>query len=240
MSHFPRQGTPSVPPCSACAAAELCPAGVRPSPWGEGVRALMKPGVFGKGEVLLAAGEVSQVFRFIKTGLVVMRQQGPDGVDRPIGLVGRGFMTGQMGLHGLPSLIRFEAAGVVGVCEVEHPALRRLGSLDERGANAVVAFNVKAMRALVDWSQVMRERSLHRRLAIALVLMARDQGTVRIQLPGQRLLAELLAVTRESVGRALDDLCAWGLIGRVGRAVVEVDEAALADWFVTIKRNLSP
>ncbi len=191
----------------------------------------MKPNVFGKGDVLLDAGEVSQVFRFIKTGLVVMRQQGLDGVDRPIGLVGRGFMTGQMGLHGLPSLIRFEAAGVVGVCEVDHAALRRHGALDERGTHAVLAFNVKAVGALAGWSQLMRERSLHRRLAIALILMAREQGVARIPLPGQRLLGELLAVTRESVGRALEDLCTWGLIVRVDRSVVEVDEIALTDWF---------
>jgi CRP-like cAMP-binding protein len=191
----------------------------------------MKPSMFRKGEVLLDAGEVSHVFRLIKTGLVVMRQQGLDGVDRPIGLVGRGFMTGQMGLYGLPSMIRFEASGSVGVCEVEHVALRRLGVLDEQGARAVVAFHVKATKALVAWSQLMRERSLHRRLAMALMLMAKDHGGARMSLPGQRLLAELLAVTRESVGRALDDLCAWRLVDRVDRSVVVVDQVAMSKWF---------
>jgi DNA-binding FadR family transcriptional regulator len=67
------------------------------------------------------------------------------------------------------------------------------------------------------------------------VLMVRDQGSLRIQLPGQRVLAELLAVTRESVGRSLDELGSLGLITRIGRGMVEVDTAALSSWLLSKK-----
>lgn len=195
----------------------------------------MKTGTFRQGEVLLDEGEVSHVFRFIKTGLVLLRQRGANGMDRALGLVGRGFMTGQLGVHGNASLVRFEAVGVVGVCEVEHATLHRLGVLQGEGAAVLVAFNIKAFEALTGWSQIMRERSLTNRLGAALVLMVRDQGSLRIQLPGQRVLAELLAVTRESVGRSLDELGSLGLITRIGRGMVEVDTAALSSWLLSKK-----
>ncbi len=193
----------------------------------------MKTGVFKQGMVLLDEGEIGQVFRFIKTGLVLLRQRGPDGLDRSLGLVGRGFVTGQMGVYGQPSMMRFEAVGTVSVCEVEHATLRRLGVLHGEGTAALVAFNIKAIEALSGWSQIMRERHVSARLGAALVLMVRDQGSPRILLPGQRVLAELLAVTRESVGRSLDELGTLGLVTRLGRGAMEVDVDALRGWFVS-------
>jgi CRP-like cAMP-binding protein len=116
------------------------------------------------------------------------------------------------------------------VCEVALVSLRQAGALSEPGRAALIAFSAKTIEVLAGWGQLMRVRSLTPRLAAALVLMARDQDSTRIQLPGQRVLAELLAVTRESVGRSLDELCAIGLVTRVGRGAVDVNLAELSAW----------
>lgn len=227
----PPDHPPSVlPPCSACAVAGLCPVGQRPPVWGDAVRRLMRTATFKSGEVLLAEGETAQGFRFIKTGLVLLRQTGPDQVMRPIGLVGRGYMTGLLGLNGLPSLLRFEAASLVSVCEVSHHDLRRLQALEGEAAATLMAFNRKAFEVLTGWSQIMRMRSLAPRLAAALGLLVQLQGSTRVRLPGHRLLAELLAVTRESVSRSLEELAAAGVVTRLGRGTVDVNTEVLNAW----------
>lgn len=204
--------------------------GRRPPVWGDAVRKLTRATTFKSGEVLLDEGETALGFRFIKTGLVLLRQTGPDAVMRPIGLVGRGYMTGLLGVNGLPSLLRFEAAGLVSVCEVRHADLKRLHALEGEGAATLTAFNLKAFEVLAGWGQIMRMRSLASRLAAALGLLVHLQGSTRVQLPGHRLLAELLAVTRESISRSLDELVIAGVVARLGRGVVEVNAEVLKTW----------
>jgi CRP-like cAMP-binding protein len=213
----------------------LCPVGHLSAPWGEAVRRSVRFNSFRPGQVLLEQGEVGDRFRFIKTGLVMVRQLGADGAAHPIALVGRGYMVGLMGVGGHPSLTRLEAAGPVSVCEIPYDGLRRDGALEGRGAAVIHALNVRTFQVLTGWSRVMRIRSLPHRLAVALGMLALDQGERRLQLPSQRALAELLAVSRESVSRALDNLVEIGLLVRIHRGVVDVNLPALQAWVEALK-----
>lgn len=76
----------------------------------------------------------------------------------------------------------------------------------------------------------MRIRSAPQRLAAALNLMLMTHHASRLTLPPHHVLADLLAISRETVSRALDELVAARLVRRISRGVVDVDEAALRAW----------
>ncbi len=216
--------------CSMCVLSAQCPVGQLLGPWADAVRKAVTFNSFRPGQVLLGQGEVSDRFRFIKTGLVLLRQSGAGGVAGPVALVGRGYMVGLMGASGAPSLTQVEAAGPVSVCEFSYGVFRQDGGLSEQGARVEHELKVRTLQTLLDWGRLMRMRGVLLRMAATLGLLVQEQGEHRVRLPSQRVLAELLAVSRESVGRALEDLAGKGLLVRVGRGVVDVDVPALQAW----------
>jgi CRP-like cAMP-binding protein len=195
--------------------------------------------IFRRGALLLGTQALSTHLYFIKTGLVQASQVGPDGVSRAIGIFGQGHLLGQLGLVGQHSVMSFTALTDVAVCETNHEALKASGWLSASFAQAVGKFNAAALAALAGWSHIMRIPQLRTRVGAAMLLLAREQGDrSRILLPQQALLAELLGTTRESIGRALSELEAWGAVGSVDRGQLDLNIPRLLTLVCPTQVNL--
>jgi CRP-like cAMP-binding protein len=176
------------------------------------------------GEMLQHAHQVAQRLRFVKTGLVLVRHTGLDGVARPVAIVGSGHLLGQSGLVGRRTLHACQALTDVAVCDTPCDGLKQAGLLTAGFVQGLAQFNRRAFTALADWSHLARVPDLVVRSALALLLLSRAQsGGSRMAVPAQAVLAELLCVTRESVSRSLRALETAGALVRLGRSQMDLD-----------------
>jgi CRP-like cAMP-binding protein len=214
------------PQCELCALRHDCPKSLleRPS-----VRA--EPGQeargrsWRKGALLVRQGQRPASFLFVKCGLLLLRQLGPDGVERSIGVVGRGHLLGLQGFYGLPAGLSLRAVGPVAVCDIPFARLRLAPALAAQ--ELLMRYNHRALGALARWGLIMRMPKLGQRMAAALLLLAEGQAPGLVELPNQSQMAELLGVTRESINRAYRVFEGLGALRRPARGAAELDLAHL-------------
>lgn len=209
-------------PCPQCVLAPQCPLSLR-SPH---CQAWATPRSHPRGSLLLLEGERATTLLFVKSGLLAIRQTGPDGVDRAIAVVGPGFLLGQAPHK--PSLISAQALVPVSLCELPATLLRRPDPSCSPEPGDLEHYADQSIAALAAWSHLMRMPGLTQRLASALRLIAASQSRLSVQLPSQTLLAELLCVTRESINRVWREFEARGVVSRRHGHAVDLDLCALA------------
>ena len=203
--------------CQVCAARRDCLIGQLPRPLLERLLPLVHERAFRKGELLQSEGQPPPVLRSIKLGSVMLTRAGPDGMPRPVALVGRGHLLGLAALLGEQTQVGAQAVSAGRCCEVAPEPLRQLFASDPALMADLHRHLLQTLARLADWGQVMRLRGLPRQLMAALMLMADEQGSRVVQLPSQVTLAALLATTRESVARALRQLDDSGHLRRIDR-----------------------
>lgn len=213
--------------CNLCAQVAVCPLGRMPLDWREAVGDALTPTTLRRATAVVAAGEMATQLLFVKGGLVLMRQAGPDGVDRAVGLMGRGTVMGLLAASDAPSVLSLTTVTDVPVCAVSLAVLKAQGLLDGRLLTLLADSHAKGLGAVAHWGQVVRVRQLAARVASAMWLLAQTQNSVRLQMPGHGVLAELLSVTRESVGRTLGELERQGALQRNGRYHMDVNMPVL-------------
>jgi CRP-like cAMP-binding protein len=172
-------------------------------------------------------GEHAGSLRFVKFGLLAVRQRSSDGSERAIAMIGPGSLLGQSALNAQPSLFTVQAMTPVSVCEFANPLPMDASSTPASSAAVLSFHNRQVIRTLADWSAVVRMSGLSQRLAHALRLIAEMQPPGQTQLPNQSMLAELLCVTRESINREWKAFEARGLVHRRHRQAVDLDLPAL-------------
>jgi CRP-like cAMP-binding protein len=190
-------------PCAQCVIAADCPEGSHGVDWqhrrrGEGIRA----GLLEKGALLQRERSRDPHFSFVKSGHLALRHTGFDGINRIIGLDGRGMLSGQHVFHGMPAVVTLVALSDVSICEIPFALLESDAQTTAHYREAVMRHNRRAFVLLAGWSQVARMPTLELRLAAALYLLVELQGSPSIEMPSQALMAELLCAKRESVNRA--------------------------------------
>lgn len=203
--------------CQRCAARQSCVIGRLPSGTQERLDPLIREKPFRKGELLQTEGSVPATVRTVKLGTVMLTRQGPDQHPHPVALAGRGFLMGLWGLLDGGTLLGAEALSSGRVCELPANTLRQLL---EQGPTLQTLLHEQMARdvaLLADWAQLMRLRGLPSQLVAALILLSREQGASRIQLPSQVALAHLLGASRESVARALRLIEQRGYLQRTDR-----------------------
>ncbi len=214
---------PAAPPpdniqrCQLCAARLSCLVGVLPRGHRERLDPMLRELGYRKGEILQTEGLAPAVVRTVKLGTVMLTRTGPDGVNHPVALVGRGHLLGMWGLLDKPTQVGAQALSAGRVCELPVAALRHTLHQDPALLDALHHQMANAFARLADWSQVMRLRGLPRQLMATLMLLAHEQGTRTVHLPSQVALAALLATSRESVARTLRQLEDSGHLLRVDR-----------------------
>ena len=203
--------------CQVCAARMSCLLGQLPLPSQTHLATVNREQIFKKGQVLLEEGVVSDSIRIIKLGTVMATRRGPDGVARPVAMLGRGQVLGQYGVFGRTTQVGAVALSTGRVCEVSVADLRRLNALDSHFIDALHLVMANAFGRLADWAHIMRLRGLPRQLVATLLLLGAEQGNRVVRLPSHVALAALLSTSRESVARTLRQLEAGGQLRRIDR-----------------------
>ena len=214
-------------PCRQCVLAAQCPAGLIPNGSEGAAQRQATPRSYRRRALLQREGERNGLLRFVKSGLLGIRQIGLDGVERAIAVIGPGHLIGQPMMQGVTVLVTAEALTSVSVCEFPTASLQAL----QQSASPDVACLGRYMRqsivTLAAWSHLMRMPSLDQRMATALRLVASAQPPSATLLPSQSVLAELLGVTRESVNRLWRDFEQRGLVRRGEGQLVHLNLGAL-------------
>ena len=213
-SHL-RPGSP--PQCSVCAVRSSCPVGQFPLGHRPQLVSLTREAAFRKGENLGSEGQASDRLRILKLGTVSVTRIGPDGLARPIGMVGRGHMLDTCSLFGLRTQLGALALSAGRFCELHLADLQREPGLLQTFVEASHGVMARAMGRQADWGHVMRLRGLPRQLVATLLLLADEQGNRIVRLPSHQSLAALLSSSRESVARTLRQLEERALLRRIDR-----------------------
>lgn len=209
------------PQCALCALRLDCPlTGLDPACAERGTE--VRGRSWRRGALLLRQGQRPASFLFVKCGLLLLRQLGPDGVERSLGVVGRGHLLGLQGFYGLPAGVSLRAVGPVAVCDIPFARLHAAPA-----PARLMRYNHRALGALARWGLIMRMPKLGQRMAAALLLLAEAQAPGLVELPNQSQMAELLGVTRESVNRAYRVFEALGALQRPSRTVAALDQGLL-------------
>ena len=219
-SKAPRsEAAANIPPqrCRLCAARRVCQIGQLPPNHQERLEPLIHEVDFAKGERLQEQGAGMEVLRAIKLGTVMLSRRGPDGVDRPVGLFGRGHLLDHVGLLEQTTVASAQAMSPGRLCELPMAAWRANSLADPVFLTAVHASMTRSWARLADWGQVMRLRGLRRQLVNTLLLLGEEQGSQTVRLPTHVALAALLGTSRESVARTLRSLALDGHLRRVDR-----------------------
>jgi CRP-like cAMP-binding protein len=161
---------------------------------------------FRKGDVLQEQECMSEQLRIVKIGTTLLLRRGISGQRSVIAVSGRGQTLGVLALLGAREILDCHGASAGRLCEVGLEAVRRQGLADDRFLLALAAQEVAALARMADWAQLVHLRSMHRRLLVALRLLAAEQGSSCVRIPSRTLLAELLGTTRETVTRSLGTL----------------------------------
>lgn len=211
----------SIASCSQCVLVSVCPISGVLCSRGRGPEPVKQLVFFKSGQYMLHTGDVADSVDVVKTGLVMLGQTGPDGIDKPLALVGRGHVLGVRGLSGRPAMVWIKAQSEVALCRVARsqvdPALA--GALNDILPDL---YGRSAMNLLA-WTQLIRVSNLKQRVLSAMDLLAEIQGSAaRVYLPRQGDLAGLLNITRESLGRILGELERDGFLHRIDRNRVDV------------------
>lgn len=214
-------------PCTDCAGHADCVMGRLPQAMRQQWGAALQERRFTKGQVLAEQGAQAHSMRVIKTGSVLLQGRHWDGSYQPVALVGRGAVTGLLGIHGQGNALGLRAASAGRYCEIDHQALRAGPVRSVEWRDAMAAIVAQSYQCLADWAQVVRVRQVTHRMGAALLLIGKEQRSPLVRLPDHASLAALLGMSRESVVRALASLQQQGCLKRRDASHYELQQPAL-------------
>lgn len=207
---------PGRAPCTDCAAAARC--ALRPLLALPGLEpGLMNERCLQPGEPLLAQAVPTRQLHAVKVGALLLRRDPGVGGARAVGVVGAGQVLSLRAL--LADAPGADATAVVAarVCELPLALVRpHLHQAPQVGA-WLTQHQLRLTETLADWAAVARLPDALSRVAAALQLLARAQGTREVVLPARDDFAELCGCAPETTSRALARLQRDGLLQRLGR-----------------------
>ncbi|GAB4404647.1 MAG: hypothetical protein OHK0048_24200 [Rhodoferax sp.] len=111
---------------------------------------------------------------------------------------------------------------MVSLCEFNLREIRTEDCEEAQLFQASVREGLRVASALLRWGYVARLPKASERVLAALDLLRCQQTSFRLRVPPQNLLAELLGLRRESVGRELKRLAQRGALAARGRGMIEL------------------
>lgn len=210
------EGTPRNA-CTLCASRKVCFIGTLTEPHFSATAPLVREVSFKEHDQLLREGEVSEHIKIVKLGTVMCSRRGPDGVQRPVALFGRGHVLGKYALLDHPNALDATGLSAGRLCLLRVSELKEGAHLPPALLHSLHGVMVRVFGGLADWSQVMRQRGLQRQLHASLQLLGKEQGQAVVRVPSHVALAALLSTTRESVARTMGQLEDAQLVRRVDR-----------------------
>ncbi|WP_417622148.1 Crp/Fnr family transcriptional regulator [Parasphingorhabdus sp.] len=184
---------------------------------------------FEKGQLIQQHGDTAKEFWYVESGSVQIGRYGIDGQLTLLALLGAGDTFGDLAFLGeFPRVVDAIAGTDCTLVRIGDGELQSLLESDP----AVMRVLLKAMALTVQFALNLvassRHQSVAQRLAQALLQLCGDQGNGAEIIVSQQDLADLLGVSRVSVGKALASLQAGGMVEPGYGFVTIRDEAGLA------------
>lgn len=170
---------------------------------------------FADGQFIQHQGDPGDVFWAVVDGHVAIGRFAEDGAFTHFGVMGRGDLFGEIAFFtGVPRQVDALASGAARLVAIDRPLLRQLMAADVGWAELLLRSLSRQLAATLDIIDSERRLSTPDRLLAMLRAMAADSvGGDRITATQQQL-ADLLGVSRVTLGAGLRALTAQGLIER--------------------------
>lgn len=170
---------------------------------------------FSGGQFIQHQGDPGDAFWAVADGHVTIGRHSEDGVFTHFAVLGAGDLFGELAFFtGVPRQVDAIAEGRASMIAIDRALLRRLMEADVGWAELLLRSLSRQLASALDMIDAERRLSATERLAHLLVIMARDgepSGTVRAT---QQQLADLLGVSRVTLGAALGELAKRGQVER--------------------------
>lgn len=218
------------PDCTHCAVRRHTVLGNLPVAAFEEVVRSVRSGTLLPAAVIYREGQPADAVYTVRRGTVKLVKRAPDGAARIVRLLGRG---AAIGLEGLTHAVYWHSAVAmrsVDLCRIPRAAFDTLREGHLQVADGIVGQWEQQVAGADRWLAELTAGTVHERVLRLLVLLEDIQGadeTHRIELPPMTDLADILAVSRESVSRVLAELKRDGVLRRVAPRTYEHDPNAL-------------
>ncbi|WP_422059965.1 Crp/Fnr family transcriptional regulator [Sphingopyxis sp.] len=174
-------------------------------------RASVRP--FSDGQFIQHQGDPGDSFWAVIEGNVLIGRYAEDGAFTAFGVMGPGDLFGELAFFtGVPRQVDAVASGPARLAAIDRPLLRSLMSADVGWAELLLRSLGRQLAVVLDMVDSGRRLSSAERLAQLLAAMAADSAdgvTVRAT---QQQLADLLGVSRVTLGAAMRQLTGAGVV----------------------------
>lgn len=175
---------------------------------------------FADGQFVQHQGDSGDAFWAVIDGHVSVGRYAADGAFTLFAILAAGDLFGELAFFtGVPRQADAIAAGQARLVAIDRPLLRRLMAADVGWAELLLRSLSRQLAGALDLIDAERRLSATERLAQLLGVMARDSATGDVVRATQQQLADLLGVSRVTLGAALADLAAQGLVERGYRRI---------------------
>jgi CRP-like cAMP-binding protein len=170
---------------------------------------------FADGQFVQQQGDPGDAFWAVIEGHVTVGRYAADGGFTVFGVLGPGDMFGELAFFtGVPRQADAQATGPAALIAIDRPLLRRLMQEDVGWAELLLRSLGRQLAVSLDIIDAERRLPIVDRLARLLAIMAADADDGVSVHATQQQLADLLGVSRVTLGVALRELAARGLVER--------------------------
>jgi len=186
---------------------------------------------FGKGQIIQQRGDAANEFWYVESGTVQIGRYGVDGRLTLIALIGAGDTFGELAFMGeFPRTVDAIAGSDCRLIRIGNNELQSLMNSDPVITRLLLKTMALTVQDAFDLIEASRSLSVPQRLAQALLQLCADQGDGAEIMATQQDLADLVGVSRVSLGKALTRLQAAGMIEPGYGSVTIRDAEALEDF----------
>ena len=162
---------------------------------------------FAGGQFIQHQGDCGDAFWAVVDGHVTIGRHSVDGVFTHFAVLAAGDLFGELAFFtGVPRQVDAIAAGSASMIAIDRALLRQLMAADVGWAELLLRSLSRQLANALDTIDAERRLSAGERLAHLLVTMARDSQSGDTVHATQQQLADLLGVSRVTLGAALGDL----------------------------------
>lgn len=173
---------------------------------------------FTDGQFVQHQGDPGDAFWAVVVGHVTIGRYSQDGGFTHFGVMGPGDMFGELAFFtGAPRQVDALASGTARLIAIDRPMLRQLMAVDVEWAELLLRSLSRQLAITLDALDAERRLSTPDRLLALLRAMAADTDSSESRgrvTATQQQLADLLGVSRVTIGAAMRDLAARGLVER--------------------------
>jgi CRP/FNR family cyclic AMP-dependent transcriptional regulator len=188
---------------------------------------------FDKGQIIQQRGDPAREFWYVERGSVQIGRYGIDGRLTLFALIGAGDTFGELAFMGeFPRTVDAIAGSDCQLIRIGDQELHSLMASDPAVTRLLLKTMALTVQQAFDLIESSRNLSVPQRLAQALLQLCGDQGNGTEIMATQQDLADLVGVSRVSLGKALAGLQAAGFI-EPGYGFVTIRDGAALQAVVT-------